>query len=481
MRSPHTAVPSSALKCFGFALAALGLSFLFTDVALAQRYNEKRATLTEKEARALTRNLTTIMRGNSLAEADKEMLNKYFKGYYFPSMTRQDPKSLGELAEFREDLFKLYINQAKSKVVRDYLITLTGKEMGIIALGNYHPAVRYNAVLLIGMLDEEPADRGGKPPVPWKKGTNVLLILLEKDSLGSGDQQVLIPMSAKVGALVGLQRHARFGIDPAMNDRVTLAAMKLIDQQEPAEGVSKDVNAWVRCLAARVLVTQFEKSANQTVLDAVTSLIGDPEMQLDDRCYAAALLGELELEGVANLEVQPTTVALASLAKSVMQSEAKLAKKFRKKELGLDNNRGGGFGGGRGGYGPPGGGYGGEYGGGFGGGIGGRGKKENTYELRRLVDRINGLIDGMKQVAKASPEAQEKLQPLVDPLNSLSKNAVDKDASIVNIATSVISLSDKISQLAAAMQPGEAATEEPATDDAFEEAATEEEPVAAAG
>lgn len=479
MRSPHTTLSPSALKSVGFALAALGLCFLFTDAALAQRYQEKRASLTEKEARALTRNLTTIMRGNSLTNADKDILNKYFKGYYFPTMTEQDPQSLGELAEFREDLFKLYINQAKSKVVRDYLIDITGREMGSIALGNFHPAVRYNAVLLIGMLDEEAAGRGGTPPVPWKKGTNVLLILLEKDSLGKGDQQVLIPMSAKVGALVGLQRHARFGIEQAMNDRVTLAAMKIIDQKEPATGVSKDVHAWVRCLAARVLVTQFEKSANQTVLDAVTSLIADLDMQLDDRCYAAALLGELELAGIANLEVQPTTVALASLAKSVMQSEAKLARKFRKKELGLDNNRGGGFGGGRGGYGPPGGGYGGEFGGGYGGSS--RGKKENTYELRRLVDRINGLIDGMEQLAKASPEAKEKLGPLVDPLNTLAKNAVDEDASIVNIATSVISLSDEISKLAAAMQPGDAVEEKPAAADAFEEPASEDEPVAAAG
>ncbi|MEQ8839093.1 MAG: hypothetical protein RID07_19970, partial [Lacipirellulaceae bacterium] len=329
---------------------------------MAQRYQQKRASLTEKEAKALTRNLTTIMRGNSLTNADKEMLSKYFKGYYFPTMTEQDPKSLGELSEFREDLFKLYINQAKAKVTRDYLIELTGREMGSIALGNYHPAVRYNAVLLIGMLDEVAgtAGRGGKPPVPWKKGTNVLLILLEKDSLGKGDKAVMIPASAKVGALVGLQRHARFGIEEALNDRVTLAAMKIIDQKEPAEGVKKDVHAWIRCLAAHVLVTQFEKSANQTVLDAVTSLVADPEMQLNDRCYAASLLGDLKLEGVANLEVQPTTIALVNLAKRVMESEAKLAKKFRKKELGLDDRRAGGFGGGWGGYG------GGEYGGGYG-------------------------------------------------------------------------------------------------------------------
>ncbi|QDS96782.1 hypothetical protein [Adhaeretor mobilis] len=472
-RSWSVSITTTVTACLAVVI------FLATaQTSLAQRYLEQQPKLNEKEAKALIRDLTAIFRGNGMTAANKQVLDQYFKGWYFPSMTSQSPQALGELAEKRENFFKRNVNLCTNKEARDYLIDTAGREMGKIALQNYHPATRYNAVLLIGLLNEEPggSGRNAKPPVPWKQGTSVLLKLLEKDSFGSGENKVMVPMSAKVGALVGLQRHARFGIDQAQAEQLNQAAMKMVNTKEGPTGTDPDVHAWVRCLAARVLITQAAEGANQPVVDAVTLLVADPALQLDDRCYAASLMKRLEFEGSASLDVKPTVLALASLTDSVMQDEAKKAKKYQQKIFG--GNRGAAFGGGRGG------GFGGgEYGGGYGGGgLGGaRGKQEPKYEIRRLLDRVYGLTDAMKQVAKASPEAQNTLDPLLDPLDSLAKQAIDKDAIVMETATNVISLSKEMSRLSAAMQPADPAAQPPAEDEGFEEAAPAEEPVAAAG
>ena len=66
----------------------------------------------------------------------------------------------------------------------------------------YHPAVRYNAVLIIGMLDKTYA-APGRPPVPLPEGFVKLHTILDAAVKGKQVAPFLV-----VGALVGLQRHA---------------------------------------------------------------------------------------------------------------------------------------------------------------------------------------------------------------------------------------------------------------------------------
>jgi hypothetical protein len=76
--------------------------------------------------------------------------------------------------------------------------------MNAIAKGNYHPAVRYNAALILGQLDAQP----GAKPLP--AGTEAILAFLENDQFNN----VPVPTAVQIAALVSLHRHARLGVDP---------------------------------------------------------------------------------------------------------------------------------------------------------------------------------------------------------------------------------------------------------------------------
>ena len=115
---------------------------------------------------------------------------------------------------------------------RDKMIELTMKAMGPISAGSYHPAVRYNAALVLGRLDQTPGTTGAgaTPPKPLATGTNALTALVERDDING----VPVPSSVKMAALVGLERHTRFGVDPQYVDRITAAALAIAQSRQAA-------------------------------------------------------------------------------------------------------------------------------------------------------------------------------------------------------------------------------------------------------
>jgi len=164
----------------------------------AQQYKTipANARISAKAAKALRGKVSQALRNPSALAANRGAIDDYFKRYYFPIMTDTDPASLGQLAKLRDDLFKRILRNATSKSAQDHITGLTMAIMGRIALDQYHPAVRYNAVLILGELDQQYATKGAnpKPPTPLPAGTNALLVLLEKDEV----KKVKIPPMLKV-------------------------------------------------------------------------------------------------------------------------------------------------------------------------------------------------------------------------------------------------------------------------------------------
>jgi hypothetical protein len=316
--------------------------------------------------------------------------------------------------------------------------------MGLIALGPYHPAVRYNAVLILGELDQQYAAKGANPtpPIPLPAGTRALLVLLEKDEF----KGVKIPPMLKVGALVGLERHGRFGIDPQYAAQVTQGAINLIGQQETPAEMAPEVHHWLKCLAARVLVRQFAAGPDEAVNGALVSMIGDQEMSLEDRCCVAALLSEMDYSAVQGLDTATTVTALGNLAQAVTSDEAGHARDFIEEKL---RGSAGQFQQGR-----------------F---RAGRASSLDTgprYERRRLLDRLLALESGIKAVAAgADPEAKSQLQALAGPLRPVISTAGEKDTSDVDIAEPVIKLASKIDQVIRAWKSADQPAEDKVEDE----------------
>jgi hypothetical protein len=87
---------------------------------------------------------------------------------------------------------------------------------------SYHPAVRYNAILILGMLDATYPGAGAKE-VPLKEATAELTLIINAAAEGKR-----VPPFLVVGALVGLQRHAALigNLDRATAETIPSAALK---------------------------------------------------------------------------------------------------------------------------------------------------------------------------------------------------------------------------------------------------------------
>lgn len=403
-------------------LVLSSLDWPATRRASAQQYDTLKPTISAKAAKVLRSKVLQALRNPSALAANRGAIDDYFKKYLFRTMTDTSPDGLGQLSKLRDDLFKRYLRSATSKPAQDHITDLTRKAMSLFALGRYHPAVRYNAVLILGELDKQYATKTA-PPTPLPAATNVLLILLEKDEI----KKIKIPPMLKVGALVGLERHARFGIDPQYQSRVTQGAIQLIEQQETPAEMSPEVHHWLKCMAGRVLVRQFASSGpDEAVNKALVSMIGDQKMSLEDRCSTVALLKEMDYSAAQGLDRATTVAALGNLAQAVTSDEADHARDFKEELL---RGNAGQFQ--RGSYRAT------------------RGLDTGPhYRRRRLLDRLLALTQGIDAVsAGANAEVKGQLQGLTDAMRPVIATASEKDTTDVDIADPVIELASSVSQV----------------------------------
>jgi hypothetical protein len=439
-------------------LALVAVACCATRAAKAQNYRALKPT-PAAEARALTGRVSTILRGagNPSAE-DLKVLDDYFMKYFFPSMTAYEPPEvLGQLGTSREWLFTRYINIAKSQGARDHLTSNTLKAMGAIAKGAYHPAVRYNAALIIGQLDQTPG-------APLPAATEVLVSLLESEEFN----KVSVPTALKVAAIIGLQRRVD-GLEPAMAERVSKAATAIALRKEAPDDATPEVYGWVRKNAAKLLTAQVAKGMTPAVHQTMVTLISDKSIDLDDRCNIAQLLKPDMYKTAEGLDLEAMIVALGDLAKQVLTLEAKDAKKYEEELY----SGGGGF--------APGAGMAmgrGREMGGMGSGFGGAGmmleETGPTYERRRMIDRLLAIADGASAVAAGgTDESKAKLGQLVDALREVAVSSADEKATLEEIAPAVQDLSVDVNKLVATWIPAAAADDEPAAGDFGEEPAAD--------
>jgi hypothetical protein len=352
-------------------------------------------------------------------------------------MTQYSDAALAELGPSRDRIFKQLIPQAGSSSTQQYLIDLTFNVARVLARDNYHPAVRYNAVLMLGQLDQQLAS-GANPPVPHAKATAELLELVEQDQFN----KILVPESVKLGALVGLERHSSYGIDPALKDRLTKAMLKVMASPTP-EDVDKDVHDWLRSAAAMVLANQYKDGPTKEVQAALTALIANNKVELDDRCITAGALAKITYPAGADIDGDACVNALGQLTYDVITEGAKLAEEYQQEALeGVDpsmlqSNRGGGRG------------YGGEYGGR--GGYGGYGEEEDMgprFERRTVYARLLDIAKGANSLkAGLSDEGKGRVDALIAAMGPATQVMENSKATEVEVSDEVIALQAALTEL----------------------------------
>ena len=127
---------------------------------------------------------------------DTTVFDSYFKNKYFAPMTQTGPEDTAAYGSLREDFFDQVMTT--NGAVRNHLLDLAFNTMKPVVAGNFHPAAKINALLLIGKLDSRRGRRGIEVPQPYEPALDFLV---------SQITDAAVPQLQKIAAMVGIKRH----------------------------------------------------------------------------------------------------------------------------------------------------------------------------------------------------------------------------------------------------------------------------------
>lgn len=359
--------------------------------------------------------------------ANKAKFTDYFTKFYFPDMTGAEDKDLGHLGEARYRLFKYYLWATSNEELQRDLTNMAYDYMkNVVQDASYHPAVRYNAILVIGMLDEQYSD-GRRPPKPLQKATRPLTAVVDMATTGNRFSPPVI-----LGALIGLERHAQFhaSLPPDAVTAMTAALVKLVTHDEPIQEMDRDAYAWMRIRAASALSKLGTVGEKNVVHNALITLM-TKNKSLDDRCEVAGLLEKINYKD-AKLDDAGTAQPLFALARDVAAAEDKHAQDFQ------DQGSSGGGGQPFPGIGP-----------------GGASGDQDTYPRREILARLSGLRAGLASVKQALPtDTQKTVDELLKAIDSGKAAAASKETVELKVAEAIRTMAAEINK---AVPPAEKA------------------------
>ena len=256
--------------------------------------------------------------------ASQNTLKKYYVNV-FGEMTQT--RAIGRFGVLRQR-FLSRLQSAKSPAALNSINAYSLKTTSSIARRKskgglyFHPAARVNAVLIMADLDDKLSSGVGSnatPPVPMAKALPELVRLASDPKLPDGVQ---------VAALLGLKRHARYGISGPRQASVAEVALALIDQKEPPGNRSAEGHQWMRRLAIGIAGSLGVLGPENKTYQALVQVVADDTAPHSVRCAAAKALGQLDYTQAAGLDVTPAVSDLGTLAIAVLKHELEVAKRL---------------------------------------------------------------------------------------------------------------------------------------------------------
>ena len=179
--------------------------------------------------------VTPILTAGKFGDGEKEIFDDYYQNYALPrwSLVKDIADLPKERKELRNQLAKRSVG---GSAVHDRLNELVLESMKTLATGDFHPAVRVNAMLMIGELNRVEAV-GSEKAVPLPEALKVLVAVAENTKLLDW---------LRVEAMVGILRHASAGVqDDDAYKSLTTAMLRLATAELPT-GPTAAGCAWIR-------------------------------------------------------------------------------------------------------------------------------------------------------------------------------------------------------------------------------------------
>lgn len=307
--------------------------------------NEAAAAEDTKRARA--RNMAysdvrKVLAGQILIdEGGKEILDKYYKGYFLPNFTMAT--SRGELPESRNKLLK-DLRSARSSAAVAYIRGQVMTYMKAYAQSpqkyNFHPAVRYNAMLVIGGLNDlEYGARYGdderKAFVPHPLPQALDLLISEFKSPTQID-------AVRVAALVGIDRHVKLDLGwtadrriPGTKKKVIVDEMIALLNAAPPAGRTAAGHTWMQRRAIDILAAFGMVGAYPAANAAIEKIVMDNDAPISLRCTASEALAQWAPNSRAKIDASTVSRNLGLIAVKACTDELEriAALELREKEM----------------------------------------------------------------------------------------------------------------------------------------------------
>ena len=263
----------------------------------------------QQDTTAARRDALAILKGGALGDDQKKQLIAYYDGAAFARWTR--PSDYASIPDFRKQLAAELRAARNNQAVSDYLLGLTISRMKefIKPEPEYHPVVRYNAMLVIGELSTAQG-----PPLPEAQA-----VLLSE--LNNPNQNDLV----LAAVLIGMIRHCTAGFpDADVRDKQVVAPLLKLAQAPAAPARSSESHAWLRSLAVDALAALRYPGSNGAVAQTLANLVSDDTVSPMVRMSAAKALGNLDYQAAAGgLKPLDLLGALVKMTEDVCKTERK--------------------------------------------------------------------------------------------------------------------------------------------------------------
>jgi len=262
----------------------------------------------DPEQRANATKVLAIVRRGKIEPNEEKMFDDYFRLYAVGSWTQSE--NLTQLPKLRKritDQLQLAKTGASHSRLTDLLLEMCSQ----IVVGNYHPAVLVNAMLMIGGLNFEEPARPADNPTPLPSALPVMLAQL------TNPKQI---DAVRVAALVGLTRHSRLGIrDAATARELSQAALKILTTKS-VPGRTAAGNGWMRAQAAEILGNVSAAGDTKAIAEALGQVVGDSGSAVMARRAAAQSLGRIKYSSVTGVNRETLANSLGRLAVNACQT-----------------------------------------------------------------------------------------------------------------------------------------------------------------
>ena len=188
-----------------------------------------------------------MLRDGNVGDADQKKFDEFFIEFVLPPIAKvTDPKQqTHDLPAVRADI-KKYFRSATGSAY-DRLNSIVRDFMNFVIRKAPDRECKFNALLVLGDLNETEGT-STRPAKPLPDGLNDLVQYLRMPRL---------PDYLRVGALVGVQRHAlasaQYPIAPATQTEITTLMFSLLNLKEPPADRQKNAHFYLRRTAAEIL------------------------------------------------------------------------------------------------------------------------------------------------------------------------------------------------------------------------------------